>query len=103
MAELAGAVKAADAAVVQRVAHTIKGAVDNCGASAAYEIAMRLERMGREGELAGAEDVRVELAAELSRVEPSLTAYVNGAASEGPRAPGADASHPAPAAAEREG
>ena len=62
-----------DAAEVQRIAHTIKGAVDSCGASRAYDAAMLLERMGRDGELGGAPAALAALERHRSRaLEPAL-------------------------------
>ncbi len=49
IADLRAAVAAADAPWVRRAAHTIKGAVDNCGAGSAFDAAFRLERMAGEG------------------------------------------------------
>ena len=34
---------------LQRLAHAVKGAVDSCGASAAFDAAMLLERIGSAG------------------------------------------------------
>ncbi|MFS8069533.1 MAG: response regulator, partial [Byssovorax sp.] len=49
IADLRASVAAADAPWVRRAAHTIKGAVDNCGAGSAFDAAFRLERMAGEG------------------------------------------------------
>ena len=75
MRELESALGRGDAAEVQRVAHTIKGAVDSCGASRAYDAAMVLERMGRGGELDGAPAAYATLGRELERVLPELAGY----------------------------
>ena len=50
MRELATALGRGDAVEVHRIAHTIKGAVDSCGASRAYDAAMVLERLGQRGD-----------------------------------------------------
>jgi signal transduction histidine kinase/DNA-binding response OmpR family regulator len=76
MRDLEGAIQRGDAALVQRLAHTIKGAVDSCGASRAYDAAMLLERMGRGGELRGAREEYATLAGELAQVRPELLAYL---------------------------
>ena len=60
---------------MQRLAHTIKGAVDSCGASRAYDAAMVLERMGRGGELDGAPAAYATLGREIERVLPELAVY----------------------------
>src|SRR5205823_6404797 len=44
-----------DAAALERAAHAIKGSVGNFAAHSAFEAALRLELMGREGDLSGAE------------------------------------------------
>jgi two-component system, sensor histidine kinase and response regulator len=76
MRELEGAVQRGDAGEVQRLAHTIKGAVDSCGAPQAYDASMLLERMGRGGELGGAQAQYATLDRELARVRPELVAYI---------------------------
>src|SRR6202012_5170942 len=55
MTDLRVAVGARDAARLQRAAHTLKGALDSCGASSAVGEARELERLGREGKLDGSE------------------------------------------------
>ena len=45
MRDLEGALRRRDAAEVHRIAHTIKGAVDSCGAARAYDARLLLERM----------------------------------------------------------
>ena len=46
-----GAAERGDAAGMERAAHKIKGSVANFAAPAAYDAALRLEVMGREGHL----------------------------------------------------
>jgi len=41
-----------DAAILEREAHSLKGAVGNFGAKEAYEVADHLEKLGKEGEIA---------------------------------------------------
>ncbi len=73
--DIRGAIVAADAPRLKRAAHTLKGAVDNCGASRAYDFALRLERLGGEGRVAGAEEIFAELLAEIERLLPALLWY----------------------------
>ena len=75
MRDLESALGRGDAAEVQRLAHTIKGAVDSCGASRAYDAAMVLERMGRGGELDSAPAAYATLGREIERVLPELAVY----------------------------
>jgi HPt (histidine-containing phosphotransfer) domain-containing protein len=87
IADLKAAMVAADAPWVRRAAHTIKGAVDNCGAGSAFDAAFRLERMAGEGRLAGADEAVAALDQEIKRLLPALTAYARGE-SVGPEAAG---------------
>jgi HPt (histidine-containing phosphotransfer) domain-containing protein len=75
MRELGSALRRGDAVEVHRIAHTVKGAVDSCGASRAYDAAMVLERMGRGGEFDDAMTVFATLEREIERVLPELSAY----------------------------
>jgi two-component system, sensor histidine kinase and response regulator len=87
IAEMRQAVVDDDAARLQRVAHTLKGAVGNFGATAAVDLALILERMGRDGDLSDATPVAEELATELCRVEPKLARFaekLHNPSSEGP-------------------
>jgi len=77
MRDLEGALRRRDAAEVHRIAHTIKGAVDSCGAARAYDAAMLLERMARDGELEGAPAAFATLDRELVRLRPELAAYAD--------------------------
>jgi HPt (histidine-containing phosphotransfer) domain-containing protein len=52
LGEIRSAVEARDAAQLDRSAHTLKGCVSNFGAQRLYDAALRLERMGRGGDLA---------------------------------------------------
>jgi HPt (histidine-containing phosphotransfer) domain-containing protein len=49
------AIVAGDAGSVSRIAHRLRGSLANFGADEAVEAAFRLERMGAEGDLAGAD------------------------------------------------
>jgi CheY-like chemotaxis protein/HPt (histidine-containing phosphotransfer) domain-containing protein len=75
MRELEGALGRGDAAELRRVAHTVKGAVDSCGASSAYDAAMLLERIGRSSDLAGAPAAYASLDREIDRVLIELGDY----------------------------
>jgi two-component system sensor histidine kinase/response regulator len=75
LAEIRAAVATRDAAKLKRAAHTVKGAVDNCGASAAFDAALRLERMGGDGQLSEAEVALTTLEDEIQRLQPALAAF----------------------------
>jgi len=69
------AVASGDAQALQRAAHTLKGTVGNFCAAAATAAALRMERMGREGDLAQAEEGYAALAQELDRLKASLAEF----------------------------
>jgi response regulator RpfG family c-di-GMP phosphodiesterase len=69
------AVAARDAIRLKRSAHTLKGTVDNFAAQAVFEAAFRLERMGRDGNLAGVEAAWAALEEEMERFRPALAAF----------------------------
>jgi len=54
-----------DAGIIEREAHSLKGAVGNFGAKEAFEVAYRLEKLVKEGEMATVEE-------ELSNLERAL-------------------------------
>ena len=70
--EVRVAVEAADAALVTRAAHTLKGAVSNFGARAAADAALRLEQMGRAGDLSHASPALATLEMEMSALMREL-------------------------------
>ena len=72
-----------DAVGLHRAAHTIKGAVGYFGAAEASAAALRLEELGRAGDLAAATAAVAELEQALDR----LTAALRGAGPGGPPSP----------------
>jgi two-component system sensor histidine kinase/response regulator len=67
--KLAEAIKTGDAKVVEREAHSLKGAAGNLGAKSIADLALRLEFLGRRGDFAGAKEMIGDLKAELKRLE----------------------------------
>jgi len=63
-----------DAKTLERAAHTLKGAVGNFSAKAAQQAALRLEMMGRSGDLTTVKEAYVELEKEVARLGDALTA-----------------------------
>ena len=53
--------------------HTLKGSVANFAASRVFEAALKLEKIGRQGNLSQAKTALAELEAELARLAPLLT------------------------------
>jgi two-component system sensor histidine kinase/response regulator len=62
-----------DASELQRAAHTLKGSVRIFGAERAAEAALGLENMGRDKNLADAEEAWHVLVEEIERLKPLLT------------------------------
>jgi hypothetical protein len=63
-----------DPARLQLSAHVLKGGVATFAARAAFEAALRLEKMGRGGDLSAAPEALAALAQEVERLRPALTA-----------------------------
>ena len=59
---------------LERAAHTLKGAVGNFSAQGAYAAALRVEMMGRGGDLTHAAAAYAELEQEVARLGEALTA-----------------------------
>ncbi|HQX50616.1 MAG TPA: response regulator [Planctomycetaceae bacterium] len=74
LAAIREGLKKGDAAIVHRVAHTLKGGVSTFGPSRARDLAEALEIMGREQNLAGGEEVLAELEHAISELRPALEA-----------------------------
>jgi CheY-like chemotaxis protein len=77
--ELRQAVTQRDAAKVRRLAHTVKGSAATFAARPTEEAALRLEGLGRDGDLGGAGEAYAELEQELGRLLPALQARVEAA------------------------
>ena len=70
------AIDGGNAADLRRHAHTLKGSAGVFQAGATVDAAQRLEKMGREGDLDGAEEVLEALTHELDRLKPVLAERV---------------------------
>jgi HPt (histidine-containing phosphotransfer) domain-containing protein len=81
MEQIREAVARRDSHALHHAAHTLKGAIANFCADAPFESAYKLERMGREGNLAGAEEAVSELERQLRSLEPILAGLQNASAS----------------------
>jgi len=73
MEELHAALENADAAVVERTAHTLKGSLSTFAAEIATEAALALELIGRGGNLDKAEAACKNLESEIERLKPILS------------------------------
>jgi two-component system, sensor histidine kinase and response regulator len=78
LADIRQAIERGQAADLKRAAHNIKGSMGHFGARRAFEAAQKLEMVGRSGILAGADEARAHLEAELEYLQPALTAFVTG-------------------------
>jgi CheY-like chemotaxis protein len=75
MSETQAPIARGDAQALERAAHTLKGCVGNFGAKGAYDLALKLETMGRGGNLSGAKGTYATLEAEITRLTGALTAF----------------------------
>jgi HPt (histidine-containing phosphotransfer) domain-containing protein len=75
LAQLREVVVRRDPTGLRRLAHTIKGSLGQLGAAAGCAAALRLETMGREGDLTEVEDCLRTLEEELGRVRPALARW----------------------------
>jgi two-component system, sensor histidine kinase and response regulator len=65
-----------DGNALSRAAHSLKGSAGNFGPGPTYDLARELERMGHDGQLAGAEAKVAELEARLAELELALLEFV---------------------------
>ncbi len=72
MADIRAAIACHDAEALARAAHSLKGAAANLAATAAAEAALRLEHMGRAGDLSESPRACDTLEAEIARVREVL-------------------------------
>jgi HPt (histidine-containing phosphotransfer) domain-containing protein len=90
MTEMRAAVAEGNPTRLHLSAHTLKGGVATFAARAAYEAALRLEAMGRAGDLSLAPPALAALAQEVEHLRPALTALAERAAAAPPGGPAAD-------------
>jgi two-component system sensor histidine kinase/response regulator len=74
LAELNEAVARGDAVRIERAAHAFKGEVSNLASARATAAALRLELMGREGNLAGAKEGLADLERAVEQLKAALSA-----------------------------
>jgi len=76
MEEIRTAISQADAGKLERAAHSLKGSVGNFGLRGVYETLLKLEAMGRVGDLAQAEDSFRTLEEQIELLKPALAGSV---------------------------
>ena len=86
-ARIRKAIETGDAPALRSAAHAVKGAVSNFAAPAATEAALRLQRMGDTGHLAGAEGALDRLEQEIGRVLEALAEAAPGSPRKAPPVP----------------
>jgi HPt (histidine-containing phosphotransfer) domain-containing protein len=72
MRRMTDAIRNEDSSGLQRAAHTLRGSVRIFGAERAAAAALRLETIGADKKLVGAEDAWAALAREVERLMPML-------------------------------
>jgi CheY-like chemotaxis protein len=77
MAEVRNSIARADDKALELSAHTLKGSVSNFGALLAYEAALSLEQMGRNGDFARAAEVFAQLEQQMEQLLPALQDLLN--------------------------
>lgn len=70
--EIRNAITLSDLQRLESAAHSLKGCVSTFGADNAAAAALRLEQMGRQGRMEGAEDAVADLERELGTLRPVL-------------------------------
>jgi PAS domain S-box-containing protein len=75
LAEIGSAIREGDPSRLNRAAHSLKGSIGNFGARTAFELAHRLEMMGKGNDLDGAPDVLAELSEEMGRLRKTLAEF----------------------------
>jgi CheY-like chemotaxis protein/HPt (histidine-containing phosphotransfer) domain-containing protein len=78
LAAVQGGVERRDPAALQAAAHSLRGSAVNFGAGPAGEAALRLEMMGRDGDLTGIEPAFVELKKLMTELTVNLATFTAG-------------------------
>jgi PAS domain S-box-containing protein len=76
LAGIDDAIISGDAVALERTAHRLKGSVGNFGARKVYDLALKLETMGKTGDLANADKASAELREALERLREPLDEFV---------------------------
>jgi two-component system, sensor histidine kinase and response regulator len=79
MTEMRAAVAEGDQLRLQMAAHGLKGAAATFAARTTCDAALRLEKMGRTGDLSADPETLAALAQEFERLRPALTVFMTAA------------------------
>ncbi len=77
-ANIREAIAAGDATRLRKAAHTLKGAIATLSTAAPFEVACRLEAMGRENNLHGAEESSLQLDSLIEQLNRELRSLLDG-------------------------
>ena len=77
LSDIRNAVSRADPKALEHSAHTLKGSVGNFGARIAFEAALALEQMGRQGDFARAQESFTLLEQQVTLLGPALEILMN--------------------------
>ena len=83
MAEIRDAVSRGDTETLYRAAHTLKGSAANFGANSVVDSALKLEMIGRAGNVGDADGAYTALERDTEILKPALVALAQGATSHG--------------------
>lgn len=75
LSEIENAISRGDEKALERSAHTLKGSAGNFGAKTAVETALKLELMGRSGQLDDAQDTYLTLEEAINHLKSALTSF----------------------------
>ena len=75
LTNLRDAIGAGNANAIERAAHKLKGSVGNFSAQPAFEAALKLEVLGRDGSLTNAEPVYADLEREIERLKSAMANF----------------------------
>ncbi len=75
MGQIRTAIESGDPHGLEHAAHTLKGSVSNFGAEPAREAALKLEMLGRNGDLKPAPEACVALETEIARFTDALNTF----------------------------
>lgn len=75
LSNIQDAITSDDAQALERSAHALKGTVGNFNAASAYEASLRLEKLGRAGDMVQASEAYATLEAEIERLCKALAEF----------------------------
>ncbi len=77
MAEIKTSISTCAPQRLNRAAHALKGSVSNFGATSAFDFALKLETMGRSGNIADSQELYALLADEMERLREALELFLS--------------------------